>query len=426
MEISLKKAEQNKYNLTVELGRDDLAGYVKKAEDRIVGEVQVDGFRRGKAPKDIVQEKVGKEYVLEQALNIALQDSLARALDEQKLEVMEVSGLNIKENSGSKLLYTVTVTSFPSVNLTDISEIKIKKRKVEVQSQEVEEAINFSRIARAKFLPKNGAIEKGDRVEIDFEVTSGGLPIEGGISKSHPLVVGDNKFIPGFEDRLIGMKINDEKKFELNVSPDYFHKNIAGKKLDCSVKIVNVQTVEKPFLDEEFVKSLGKFKNLEEFRKSVINGLTQEKEIKEKERLRLEIIARISEKSKMELPEDMVDDKLNDMIGGFDNDLHLKGMELSFYLAHLGKTEDDLRKDWWPEAEKQTRYMLILHKIAKLSNLYPTQTEIEDQVEQTIQVLVLRGQINPEKIDMEKVRNVVNLNLTNEKVFSFLEKRCIV
>lgn len=425
MNSSLQKNNPNKYELTVELNRDDLAGYLKMAENMISEEVQIDGFRKGKVPREKVREKVGDQHILEQALDIALQDSLAKILNEQKLEVIEASNLSIKENSAAKLIYTVALSTFPSVELADITKIKVKKREIEVKDQDVDEAVNFVRTSRAKFLPKNGAIEKGNRVEVSFEIISEGLPIEGGVSSNHPLIAGDNRFIPGFEEQLLGMKPGDEKKFILKVPASHFHKSIAGKALDCSVKIENVQIVEKPILNDEFARSLGQFQGLDDFRRNVREGLTEEKKVKEKQRLRLEIISKISERSKADIPKEMIDDKLNEMIAGFDNDLHLKGMELSLYLTHLGKTEDDLRADWQSEAEKQVKYALVLRKVAKEKKLQPTQSEIEEETKQAVQSLVLQGQTGLENIDMNRVRDVVSLDLTNEKVFSFLENNCI-
>jgi len=421
---SLKKIEQNKHELTVELNREELSSYVKKAEDRIAGEVQLDGFRRGKAPKDLIKKQVGEQYILEQALDLALHESLAKTLDEQRLEVMNVSGLNIKENSATKLIYTVLLTVFPSIKIPEISDIKVKKKEITIDRKELDNALDFLRTSRAKFIAKDGPIEKGNRIEVDFEVTSEGLPVEDGVSKNHPLIIGDNKFIPGFEDQLVGMKSGQEKKFSLNAPTDYFHKSIAGKKLDFSVKVVVVQNVEKPVLNNEFAQQLGKFQNVAELEDNIKEGILEEKKIKEKQRLRIELLAKILEKSKAELPNDMVEEKLNGMVAGFDNELHVKGMELSFYLAHLNKTEDDLRKDWRTEAERQVAYALILRKIAKDKNLYPSNEEVEAGVTQLAQSLVLREQVNPESIDTEKLKDAVTGDLVNEKVFGFLEKNC--
>lgn len=425
MNSSLKKIGSNKYELTVDLGREELSSYIKKAEKAITDEVRIDGFRKGKAPKDIIRKEVGDQYILEQALDIAVQDSLAKTLNEKKLEVLEVSGLNVKENSASKLMYSIQVVTFPDIELPKISDIRVKDREVSVGQKELADALDFLRKSRAKLVVKDGAVEKGDRVEIDFEVTSDGLPVEDGVSKNHPLIIGDNQFIPGFEDQLVGMKKNESKTFSLNASVDYFHKSVAGKKLDFSVRIVTVQSVDKQNLDDDFAKSLGRFQKLEELEDNIRNGILEEKKVKEKQRLRLEILARIFEKSKIELPAEMVDVKVNEMITGFDNELHAKGMELSFYLAHLGKNENDLRKDWRPEAERQVGYALLLRKIAKVNNLSPSKEEIEEEANRVAQTMVMRGQVNSENLNLETLKEAIEGDLTNEKVFKILEDSCI-
>lgn len=425
MNSSLKKISSNRYELAVDLGREELSGYIKKAEKIITDAIRVNGFRKGKAPRDLMRKEVGDQYVLEQALDIAVQDSLAKTLSEKKLEVLEVSGLKVQENSAVKLLYSVQVITFPEIRLPKLSDIKVKTREVGVEPKELANALDFLRTSRAKFVAKVGAVEKGDRVEVDFEVTSRGLPVEDGVSKSHPLIVGDNKFIPGFEDQLIGMKKDENKKFSLDAPADYFHKGIAGKRLDFSVKIITIQSVDKQNLDDDFAKNLGRFRELKELEDNIRDGILEEKRVKEKQRLRLEILAKISERSQIDLPKEMVDEKLNEMIVGFDNELHAKGMELSFYLAHLGKNETDLRKDWRLEAERQVNYALILRKIAKINNLFPSPEEIEEGVNRVAQTMVMRGQVNPENLNAETLKEAIKNDLINEKVFKLLENSCL-
>ncbi|OGN07992.1 MAG: trigger factor [Candidatus Yanofskybacteria bacterium RIFCSPHIGHO2_02_FULL_39_10] len=425
MNSTVKKIKQNNIELTVELGREELDKYVQSAEDQIVREVQIDGFRKGKASKDAVRKKVGNQYILETALDIAVHDSLEKAIEKDKLEVLKMAQLEVKENSPAKLVYKVVLTIFPKITLVDISDDKIQKKDIKVEQNEINEAIDFICNSRAKFLAKDGVAEKGDRVEVDFEVTSEGLPVEGGISKNHPLVIGDNKFIPGFEEQIIGMKSGTEKKFSLIVPKDYFHKAIAGKEIDFEVKVIAVQKIEKPNLDDDFARSLGRFSDLDDFKNNVKEGILQEKKTKEKERLRLDILSRIADKSSIELPQDMVDEQLNVMIASFDNELHQKGMELSIYLAHLNKTQEDLKKDWQAEAEKQVKFYIILRKVAQDNHIQPSEEEIEQETGKLIQVMVARGQLDQNNINIEEIKNSVSVELIKDKTMSFLEEKYV-
>lgn len=422
MESSLKKIEQNKYELTVEIGREELTGYIKLTEAKISQGVKLDGFRKGKAPKDKIRNEVGDKYILEEALDLALRDSLAKTLDKEKLEVLKVSDLNVKENSPSRLVYTTNLVLFPPVSIGDLKGLKVKRKEVVVERKDIEDALEFLTTSRSKTVPKDQPAEKGDKVEVDFEVTSDGLPIEGGVSKNHPVMLGDNKFIPGFEDQIIGMRKGEEKKFTLDAPKDYFHKNIAGRKLDFTVKVADVQKVEKPAINDDFARSLGRFTDLNELEHNISEGILQEKKGKEKQRLRLEILTNILEKTKIELPKDMVEERLNEMVVGFDNELHGKGMELSLYLAHLNKTEDDLKKDWKGEAEKQVSFALIIKKIAKEKGIKPTDGEIEEAAEKMIQSMALQGGgLDKENLNIEALKEAVANDIINEKVFSFLE-----
>lgn len=422
MESTLKKLKKNEYELTVELGREELDVYVKRAEARISAGFQMDGFRRGKVPSDVIRKEVGDKLILEEAMAIALNDSLAKTLEEQKLEAIKVSEVNMKENSASKLIYSVMVTLSPPVDIGNLAGLTVKRKEINVERKEIEDAIEFLRVSRSKTLPKEGAIENGNRVEVDFEVTSEGLPIEGGVSKNHPIVIGEEKFIAGFEDQLLGMEQGGEKKFSLLAPKDYFHKDIAGKKLDFNVRVIKVEEVQKPSLTDDFARSVGRFKDLNDLEHNVSRGILEEKKTKEGQRIRLEILSKMLEKSKVEVPEEMTDERLNEMLTGFDNDLHSKGMELSIYLAHLGKTEDDLKKDWRGEAEKQMAFALLLKKMAKENNIRPEPREIEEATERLVQGMAMKGELDKDNLDLDRLREAVTGDLLNEKVFSYLER----
>ncbi len=430
MESSLKKLDSNNYQLTVELGGPELKSYFKEAEDDIVQNFQADGFRKGKAPRELVRKKIGDQMILEAALDLAVRKSLAEAVEKQGLEVMKISDLAVKENSAFKLLYSAAVTIFPNIVLGDVSSVKVKKTDVSVEKAEISQTLDSIRDSRAKLVKKDGKAQRGDRVEINFEITSeDGLPIEGGISKNHPVIIGDNKFIPGFEDEIINTEIGEEKKFSLSVPRDYFNKSIAGRRLNFFIKVLNIQKIIKPDLDDSFARSLGKFSGLSDLEKNIVEGILEEKKIKERQKLRLEILAEILKKSKMELPPKMVSERLDEMITGFDGDLHEKGLELSIYLAHLQKTEDDLRKDWQKEAERQVAFSLVLRKVAKEKKLNPSDEEVEEGVNSMIQKMITEGRLTQEgieNIDLSSIREAVANDLVIEKAFAFLEKECVV
>src|SRR3989344_255540 len=427
MTSSLKKIDKNSLELTVEVGQEELKIYLRETEDQIVRDIKLDGFRKGKAPRDLIRKQVGEQVILEKGLDLTVKKTLSMVIEREKLEVLSVSNLEVKENSPMKLIYSVLVHIFPQIEIGDLSGIKIGRKEITVDKEEIDQAVGLLRDSRAEITVKEEGARSGDKVEIDLEVTSeDGLPIENGVSKNHPLVIGDGKFMLGFEDQIIGMKASEGKTFSLIAPADYFNKGVAGKKLNFQIKVIGVWEIKKPPANDEFARGLGRFSNFKEFEESLRRGIREEKIIKERQRLRLEMLFKILEKSKIKLPLNMVNEKLDEMLESFDRDLHSKGMEMSIYLAHLGKTEDDLRKDWKPEAERQEPTSSILKKTAKDNSLNPSEEEISVASNNFIQSMLVRGQIDQEglkDINLDKIKEAVTGDIVNEKVFNFLEKK---
>jgi len=413
-----------KTTLTVELDRAELQRYIDQVEAQAISEVEIDGFRKGKVPKDIARKHIDHAQLLQAALEQALHRSLSLAMSEQSLDVLRVSDLSIKENTAEKLLYSVVLTVMPQITTPDLAQVKVSRKPVEVADDEINHTLTMIRESRAAFNPKEGPAAVGDRVEVDFTVKDNGTIIEGGESKNHPVVLGDNKFIPGFEDQIVGMKKEEHKDFSLNAPKDYFHKDIAGKKLDFSVTVRAIQTVDKPELTDAFAQSIGQFKNVDQLKLSIREGISSEKREKETQRVRLEILDHLIKKAEVPAPDFMVEDQLDAMVAGFDRDLHGRGMEMGIYLAHLNKTQDDLRKEWRPEAEKQVKISLLVHAIAKEKNLVADESEVQDAFNQMVQMMVARGNNDPASMDPENLKQTIRERLTTEKTLNFIEGIC--
>lgn len=426
MKSELKKHNDGQAELTVELTKDDLKKYVDEAENEVGRDLQIDGFRKGKVPKDLLKKHTDINQIRELALQVALKDSLDKTIADEHLDALSIGKLDIKENSTDKLIYKVQLVLSPEFLMPDISKIKVEKKKVDVEQKEIDETIEAVRASRAKLVDKDEPAQTGDRVEIDFEVKSDGKIVEGGTSKNHPLIIGGKNFIPGFEDQLIGMSKGEEKLFSLNAPADYFQKSIAGKKLDFVVKIIDIKKVQLPELNDNFAVSLGKFKNSNELLANLKESIRQEKEMKEKQRIRLEILSKMIDSSDIKTPELMIENQLEDMMRGLDNDLHNNGMELGPYLAHIGKTQEELKKGWRNEAEKQVKMALILHRVVKDKKIAVSAGEVEESLNFTVQSLMLRGGIEkPSELDIEGMRGDISSKLINEKALDFLEKSCV-
>ncbi len=424
MNHTLKKIDKNQTELTVELTRDDLKKYIDMTESELGKDLQLDGFRKGKVPKDLLKKNLDAKHVLESALDLAIKDSLSKTVDKEKLDVLNVSKLEVKENTAEKLVYKVILTMFPEIKVQDFSKLKVARRDVQVEQKDIDSTLETIKASRSILHDKDGTVEHGNRVEVDFEVRHDGQILEGGISKNHPLVIGGKNFIPGFEDNLLGMKKGEERAFSLVAPKDYYVKKIAGQKLDFTVKVNNIQSVELPKVDDEFVKSLGNFKNMGQLMDSIKDGITEEKKLKEKQRVRLEIVNHIIKNSSIVIPEVLVSQQLDSMMINLDKDLHANGMELGPYLAQMGKTQDDLRGQWRDEAERQVKIVMILHRIARDNNISASHEEVDESLSATVQSMIMKGEVDKANLDVDSLRDNISSRIINERVLDFLEKTC--
>ncbi|KKR13630.1 MAG: Trigger factor [Parcubacteria group bacterium GW2011_GWC1_39_29] len=425
MNSSSKKINDSELELTIELGKEDLDGYVTMTEDKLSREVEVKGFRKGKVSKDAIRKEIGAARILEEALDLAMRDSLAKVVVAERLDVVDTTDLKIIENTPIKLLFSVKVTVFPVIKIGPLDSLKIKRKEISIEDSEIGDAIKSLRNSRASFSDSDDPIKKNDRVEVDYEVSCEGKTLEGGVSKNHPLVVGSNSFIPGFEDQLLGLKKDEEKRFSIEAPVDYYKKEIAGKQLDFVVKITRIQNVVLPELNDEFASSLGKFKDLAELRENVKAGLLAEKKDKEKQRARLEVLKTISEKFNIPAPEFMVKQQLEAMIKNFDGELHKSGLELGLYLAHINKTQDDLKNDWKGEAEKQVRILLALHGVSKENNIFADDKEVEEATAEVAKSYMADQRVDAKDINLDAVRDNIRMRIQNDKTLDWIERNCV-
>lgn len=304
------------------------------------------------------------------------------------------------------------VVSLP-VNWQEIAREALKeKRDVSVSKDEVASALQWLQKSRASYAQVLRPAKKGDAIEIDFELSSEGKKIEGGETKNHTLILGEGNHIPGFEDALIGMKAGEEKNFSLEDK---------GKHLDFQVKINSVKDRILPELNDEFTKSLGKFGNLESLRASIREGLLTEKSEKERQRIRILMLAMIDDKSKIDIPGQSVRDELQSMLAELKASLASMGLTLEEYLKQIKKTAEELEKDFYPEAVRRVRYALILREIAREGGIEPSEEEVKAESNKFL-LRLSSPQKAQKAIDAQSLLRYTRNILRNEKTFEWLEK----
>jgi trigger factor len=418
----------NPYTLTahIELDAAELGRYVDEAKKRITREVTVEGFRKGKAPQHLVEKQVQPDVVRSEALELALEGSFSDAVQKESWDVQRTSELKVERNDATGLRYALQIHLWPSFTLPDLSQIQIPAKAVVVSDAEIDEALDTVRNMRATFLDKTGPVTEGDRCEVDFDATVGGVAVEGGSSRNHPLVIGGKNFMPGFEEALVGLATGDTKQFSLNAPADYYEKKLAGKTVDFTVTMRRVQAVLKPAADDAFAASLGSFASLAQLRDSLRDGIAKEKNVKEQQRLRLAIMDAVIEKAAVPAPDDMTKEELDDMIHRFGHDLQERGTDLSMYLARMKKTDEDLRKDWKPEAQRQIRIRLVLREVAKQEKISVSTQELDTALNETVAELIRQGRATEDQTDPQRIRSALMERILTDRTFEYLEKTCAV
>jgi trigger factor len=428
MNIVVKPLEQSEVEITVSIPWEVWKKHTTKASKNIAKDVKIPGFRPGKVPQDVIEKKYGKESILLEAADMAIQESYLEVLRQEKLEALGRPKAEVKTaEEGKDLEYVVTTAVMPKATLKEWKDAvkKVNKEhaaeKIEASDEDVTKELERLVKTRAKFVTVNRAAKTGDSVEVDFQVFRDGVIIENGTGKKHPLVLGSKTFIPGFEEHLIGMMAGDETEFELSFPAEYHAKDLSGHSALFKVKLGLVQDREVPEIDDVFAQSLGKFTTLEELKKNIKEGMLEEKKQQAQESHQSKIVEALLTLTEAVLPAVMIEEEVHKMISEFEGQIQSMGMNLDDYLKELGKTHKDLHTDWAPQAEKRLRAALALDEVAREQEIEAAPEEVEVEMNKTLQYYKTLKDME-KKIDLEKLYSYVKGKMQNEKVFEYLMK----
>ncbi|MCD6149160.1 trigger factor [bacterium] len=428
MKIEIKKLPKSEIEIKTIIPWEKWKGFLDLAVADISKNVKIKGFRPGKAPKEMVEQEAGKDAILNKAVQKAIQKNYPKILADEKIEAIgapEVEVLKVAE--GNDLEYKIKTAVMPKIKLSpwqkSVKKINQEHQNVEVEvmEKEVEKELKKLAHSRVKSVTVNREARQKDSVEINFQVFRDGVPIENGTGKKHNLILGSGAFIPGFEDNIIGMKRGDKKEFELEFPKEYRSGDLAGKKAEFKVEMNLVQERIAPLVNDEFASSLGKFKNLEELKKSLKEGMKKEKERQIKEKRRAEFTEKLIEKTEVELPEILIQEEIKKMMAEFESQVRSMGMEPVDYLKQIKKTEQDLRKDWKLQAVKRIKAALALSQVAKDRNIKVSSEEVEEEMNKTLSRHGDRKNLE-KTVDLKKLYSYAEGMLVNERVFEVLEK----
>ena len=423
MNVNIKKLATNQLEIEVEIPAAQVESYFELAASELSKNMKVDGFRPGRVPIDIVEKEKGLQALFDQAANFAIQRTFVRAILDNKIEMVGQPDITVSQIARQNpMKYKAIVWIIPEIKLADYKGLKVKKKEIKAEDKEIDDSLKYLQKSRAKLITVNRPAKIGDRIEIDFSTRIGGVEIEGGKSKNHPIILGEGNFIPGFEKELEGMKTGEEKDFIIKAPADWYQKKLANKNLDFSVKINLVQEREIPELSDEFAKSLGNFDSLLNLKKNIAEGILEEKKLKDKERIRMELIEKVALDSEMDIPPALINVELEKMIDELKQHISSFGLDFDVYLSQIKKTIDDLKKEWQDKAKKRVRIGLVLREIAKKEKIDISDSEVLERINETMKNYSGKEKEINKNIDLEALKEYTKNIIINEKAFELLER----
>ncbi len=382
MEAKIEKLPDSKVKITIIVEAKKIEGYFQEALEKLNNQVEIKGFRKGKAPKMMILDKVGQARYNSEALNLAMPKFYIEALKSNNIIPISQPAISVDQFAeGKDFKFTAEVDILPKVELGDYKKIKIKyqKPKIEAKPEEVEKVLKRLQYQAAKYLDKSGGAEQGDRIEIEFEGKIKRVKSDKHSSKNFPLVLGEKIMMPGFEEKLLGMKKGEEKEFKLNVK---------GDDVDFLVKMLDIKKVQLPKIDDQFVSKFGR-KSVLDLKNAIAQGIIQEKEMKDKQDLEIKLFDELLKVAKMEVPQSLVDQEISRKIQSLQAQM---GPGFPEILKKSNKTITDIQKDMRPSAERSVKIGLILGEVSKDLNLIDkkpkTQQEQQEIIKKTIDQLI--------------------------------------
>jgi len=420
MKTTINKLKSSRIEILFEIPWHEFQQFFNKAIDSLSSEAKVAGFRDKNIPASLLEKEIGQEKILWQAAQFAIKEKYSYFVQEKAIEAIGTPKISIlKLAKNNPFSFKVVVDVIPEIDLPDYKELakNVQKKKIKVEDKDIEESLDLLKKSRPKFEQLNREAREGDFVEIEYSSPQ----IESGKVYYDRFFLGKGGFTKGFEDNIQGMEIGQEKKFVVSFPSDYHKKELASKEAEISLKLKNVQLAKFPEINDEFAKSLGKFKNLTELKESIKQGIIQEREKEEKERIRSEVLDKISSMSEFEVPKTLVDVEIEALM----NDLKEKvsnQLKMSFedYLKNINKTEEQLKESFHKQAEKMTRQFLIIREIGKKEKIEVSDEEAEEAANEFLKKYP-SAQKAEKDIDPARLKDYYKGVLFNEKVFQILE-----
>lgn len=382
MSVQVENLEKNMAKLTIEVPAEELEKAIQSAYMKQKGKISLPGFRKGKVPRHMIEKMYGVEIFFEDAANQLINQEYPKAVNESGLDIVSRPTIDVEQIEKDKpFIFTAEVAVKPEVTLGKYMGVQVTRIDTTVTDEEVEAEINKERENNARTITvEDRPVAEGDTAVIDYEGFVDGQPFEGGKGENHSLVIGSHSFIDTFEEQLIGKNTGDELTVNVTFPEEYHAKELAGKPAVFKVKINEIKARELPELDDDFAQDVSEFDTLAEYRESVKIKLTERKENAAKRDKEEEAIAKIVDKSKMDIPEAMIETQIDNMVDNFASRMAQQGLTMEQYMQFTGMNVEKMREQMRPDALKRIQNSLVLEQIAKEENIEVTDEELEAEI----------------------------------------------
>lgn len=421
---TVEKTEKNVVSFEFSVSGEDFRDAIEKAYRKNVKKINVQGFRKGKAPRQIIERYYGSEIFYEDAVNIVLPDAYDKAVEENSLEPVAQPEIDIKDISKENgVVFTAKVTVKPEFVLGEYKGVEVQKVIHRTTEKEISGEIEKIRERNARLVTvEDRAAQLDDTVNIDFEGFTDGKAFEGGKGENFDLKLGSGQFIPGFEDQLVGKSTGEEVEVNVTFPEEYHAADLKGKPAVFKVKINSIKTQELPELDDEFAKDVSEFDTFDEFKADMAKKLKEKNKEKAKRELEEKILETICNNTEIDIPDAMIDTAVDNRIRDFAMQLRYQGLDINQYAQYTGMTVDKMKEQFRPDAEKQVKTSLVLEKIAKTENLEVSDDEVNAELEKMAE---------ESKMSLEDVKKYVKAddikeNKLMEKTVAFVVENAAV
>lgn len=412
MSFTVENLEKNMAKLTIEVSAEDFEKALQKAYEKNKNKIAVNGFRKGKVPRAVIEKVYGAGVFYEDAANILIPEEYSKAAEESKLDIVSQPEIDVTQiEKGKSFIFTAEVALKPEVTLGEYLGVEIEKTDAKVTADDVKAELEKVREQNARLVDVTSrGVKDKDQAVIDFEGFVNGVPFEGGKGTDYPLTIGSHSFIDNFEEQLIGAKIGKEVEVNVTFPENYQAAELAGKPATFKVTVKAIKVKELPKLDDDFAKDVSEFDTLADYKADIKKNLTEKKKEEAKREKEAKAVAKAVENASMDIPEGMIKLQVNNMVNEFAQRLQMQGLSIDQYIQYMGSNHQQFMESLKPEAVTRIKNSLVLEAVVKAENITATEDDFEEEVKRMADMY---------KMEVDKVKEILGDN-EKEQIMSDL------